>query len=215
MRWRAGSIAAGLATSFAIAACGGSSGSSSMGTEAGHSYSWHRSSAGIERLIAEIEPYEVMPGCNPGRSEQEALAEVINAREAGAPDRPDEIEFRRAEEEDNLLGTAGEEEETCVEIARAKMKAEADQIRAGQELEAEEAAREEKAREAARQRQKELEAEEAAEAENPEARSNREFWERTEEHAEAEPPQKVKHISPTEQQEIDERFAEEGGDGPG
>jgi hypothetical protein len=198
-----------------LAACGGGSDSSGTATTAHAAYSWRLSSADIEKLIGEIEPYEVMPGCNPGRSEQEELAELITAREQGHPDKPYEIEYAKSEKEGTLLGTAAEEEEACIQLARAKVKAEADQIRTGQELEAEEAAREEKAREAARERQQTLEAEEAAEAESPNEQANREFWERTEEEAEAQPPQKVKHLSPAEQREIDERFVEEGGDGPG
>jgi hypothetical protein len=177
-----------------IVGCGGSSSSTGARTAAAPRAQWAVSNSEIRELIAEVEPYEVIPGCNPGETTQIELSEVIDGRTHNEPETSSglEREFRREiEEKGTLLPTREEEEKVCFESQELEIKREADENRELEELEGAEALREEEARESAERRQEE--------AEEPSTR---------------EPPEPTPSQRET-QRETDERFAEEGGDGPG
>jgi hypothetical protein len=192
--WVVAPLAAVIVVALVVAGCGGSSSSSGVGSAAAPRTEWDASNAEIRQLISEVEPYEVIPGCNPGETTQIELSEVIDGRTHNEPEQSSglEREFRREiEEKGSLLPTREEEEQICFESQELEIKREADEIRELQELEGAEARREEEARESAEGRQEE-----------------------SEEPAASEPPEPTPSQRET-QRETDERFAEEGGDGPG
>jgi hypothetical protein len=177
-----------------VAGCGQSSSSTRAESASTPRTQWAASNHEIRELIAEVEPYEVIPGCNPGETTQIELSEVIDGRTHNEPEKSSglEREFRREiEEKGSLFPTREEEEQVCFESQELEIKREADESRELQELEAAEARREEEARESAERRQEE-----------------------SEEPAASEPPEPTPSQRET-QRETDERFAEEGGDGPG
>lgn len=179
-------VVAAAALGAILAGCGGGGPSSTAAERHVPQYTWDRSSQEIKTLIAETEPYEVIPGCNLGQTKIDALSEVLEARQHGSTRSISAIENElKYEEEHGELELTGEEEEKiCFEVQETDLRAEANAHREVQELEEQEAQREEQAREAARERTSE--AAEAETAESPSEQEINEFWERTEKRNEEE-----------------------------